>query len=29
MKRFERSAWVGAAVAAIWCGMIFGLIAAI
>ena len=29
MKRFEQSAWAGAAVVAIWCGMILGLIAAI
>lgn len=29
MKRFEQSAWAGAAVVAIWCGMILSLIAAI
>jgi hypothetical protein len=29
MKRFEQSAWAGAAVVIIWCGMILGLIAAI
>lgn len=29
MKRFEKSAWAGLAVIAIWCGMILGLIAAI
>lgn len=29
MKRFEQSAWAGAAVVAIWCGMILSLIASI
>ena len=29
MRRFEQSAWAGAAVVAIWAAMILGLIAAI
>lgn len=29
MKRFEQSAWAGAAVVIIWCGMILSLIASI
>ena len=26
MRRFEQSAWAGAAVVAIWCGMILSLL---